>query len=123
MKSKIFKIVAWIIGILGGVSSIAAGFQFPTSTYNSATEEFTTGFNMGMTVICLISVAVLCMIFAGISCILKKLEFLCGEQETEETTESESSDTSSEDKWECPNCHALNSYTDNAECWNCHWKA
>ena len=123
MKSKIFKIVAWIIGILGGVGSIAAGFQFPTSTYNSATEEFTTGFNMGMTVICLISVAVLCLIFAGISCILGKLEFLCGEQETQETTEIESSDTSSEDKWECPNCHALNSYTDNAECWNCHWKA
>lgn len=123
MKSKIFKIVAWIIGILGGVSSIAAGFQFPTSTYNSITEEFTTSFNMGLTAICLISVALLCLIFAGIACILGKLEFLCGEQETEETTESESSDTSPEDKWECPNCHALNSYTDNAECWNCHWKA
>lgn len=123
MKSKFYEVVSWIIGIAGIIGSIAVGFQFPTSTYNPVTEEFTTGFNMGMTVICLIFVAILCMIFAGISCILKKLEFLCGEQETEESNENSSGGTNSPDKWECPNCHALNSYTDNAECWNCHWKA
>lgn len=123
MKSKFYEVVSWIIGIAGIIGSIAAGFQFPTSTYNSVTEEFTTGFNMGMTVICLISVAVLCMIFAGISCILKKLEFLCGEHETEESNENNRGSTNSPDKWECPNCHCMNSYSNVAECPNCHWKA
>lgn len=123
MKSKIFEVVAWLIGIFGGMESIAVGFQFPSSTYNSITEEFTTGYNMRLTVICIISVALLCLIFAGIACILKKLEFLCGEQETQETTENENSAASSEDKWECPNCHCMNSYNNVAECPNCHWKA
>lgn len=26
-------------------------------------------------------------------------------------------------KWECPNCHCMNSYSNVAECPNCHWKA
>lgn len=46
MKSKFYEVMAWIIGIVGIIGSIVAGFQFPTSTYNSVTEEFTTGFNV-----------------------------------------------------------------------------
>lgn len=75
MKSKFYEVMAWIIGIVGIIGSIVAGFQFPTSTYNSVTEEFTTGFNMGMTVICLISVAVLCMILLVFPVFSKSLNF------------------------------------------------
>lgn len=26
------------------------------------------------------------------------------------------------DKWECPNCHTINTYSNDPECKKCHWK-
>lgn len=26
------------------------------------------------------------------------------------------------DKWECPNCHTMNTYSNDPECKKCHWK-
>ncbi|MCH5297621.1 MAG: hypothetical protein J1E85_08120 [Ruminococcus sp.] len=83
MKSTAFKSITAVLGIVGAGASIILGFAMPTFSYNPITEDFTTStFNFGLMFSCLVGVAILCLIFAGITSILAYLEELGAGQET-----------------------------------------
>ncbi len=111
MKSKVYNAVTWIIAIVGIIGSIIAGAVMHSFVF---------------VLFGIISVALLCLIFGGITCILGYLEELGAGQAKADTSEihgnASPNSKSKGDKWECPNCHTMNNYSDNPECPNCHWK-
>lgn len=127
MKSTVFKAITWVIAIFGLGASIIMGVVFPVTSYNPITEDFTTSnFNSGLMFSGLVGTVILCLIFGGITCILGYLEELgagkTSADETDNETEPSKINKSSNDKWECPECHCMNSYKNNPECYNCHWR-
>lgn len=127
MKSAVFKAITWVIAVVGLVASIIMGVAFPVNSYNSITGDFvTSNFNSGLMFSCLAGTVILCLIFGGITCILGYLEELgagkASADETDNETEPSKINKSSNDKWECPECHSMNSYKNNPECYNCHWR-
>lgn len=127
IKSAVFKAITWVIAIVGLGASIIMGVAFPVNSYNSITGDFvTSNFNSGLMFSGLVGTVILCLIFGGITCILGYLEELgagkASADETDNETEPSKINKSSNDKWECPECHSMNSYKNNPECYNCHWR-
>lgn len=125
LASKFYKIATYVIGILGLVSSIAAGSLFPNKTYNFETGEGISNFNAIIMVFGIISVIIVCMILSGISCILKILENFEAIRNKNILTVDKKLSKEKIEQWECPSCHSMNEYksryTTDLECPNCHW--
>ncbi|MCI7085324.1 hypothetical protein MR988_04345 [bacterium] len=129
MKSSFYKVITGIIAVLGFIGGIILGNTVKINNFN--TWLMIEGW---------VATAILCLIFYGIASALEYLEDLGAGQNissnmptsynayndrlsSEQTFKDERpiSKKAAENKWECPNCHSMNSYNDSGECPNCHW--
>lgn len=115
MKSTVFKAITVVLAIFGAGTSVVLGFAMPTFSYNPITEDFTTSnFNFGLMFSCLIGVAILCSLFAGITCILDYLEELGAGQNTDDQEVAapikieRTSEPVEKGDWICPKCGRVN---------------